>query len=207
MKKTLPDIFREVQKAETKEDKLKLIQLYYSVSVAACLSMLFNPKIKFNLPEGIPEGHKFNNTPNMSLERAIRSFPTFVTGTGPKLEMAWLRLMNSISEEEARFAFALKDKSFETGLTQADIHEAYPQLIPAPEEATVIEKFQEDPKVEEGAGEGPVDGDDTAVDVPDVDQDADSAVEPEAEATQEAEDAADSKEEEAPAPKKKSRRK
>lgn len=146
MKKTLPEIFEEIKSASTKEEKLKLLNMYYSVSVAACLSMLFNPKIKLNLPVGIPEDFKFNNTPSLSLERALRSFPAFVNGTnGIKLQTAWNRIMSSVSEAEAKFAFALKDKDYDIGLTQDDIHNLYPTLIPAPLE-TVPSKSQKVPE-------------------------------------------------------------
>lgn len=158
MNKTLPEIFAEIRDAGSKSEKLKLLEQYMSVSVGAVISMLFNPAIKFNLPEGIPEDFKFNNTPNMSLERAIRSFPTFVNGSNAfKLELAWMRLMRSISEDEARFAFALKDKDYEIGLTQQDVHEVYPNIIPVPsEESKVKATFQKAPAKEETKAEEPV---------------------------------------------------
>lgn len=144
MKQTLPEIFKAVQKAETKEAKLAILQREYSTSVAAVLSVLFNPNIKFNLPKGIPDGFQVNDAASMSLERAIRSFPSYVNVPNTdRLQMGWVRLTKALVKEEAEFAYAIKDRELDIGLSQADVHGAFPTLIPAPGTEKPVEKAPE----------------------------------------------------------------
>ena len=130
MKTTLPEIFDAIQKASTKEEKLQIIRDEYSVSLVACLKMLFDPTIYFNLPKGIPDDFVFNTHPYNSLERMIRSIPPLVAlPAGAKLEKAWLRLLVPLSKEEVVLLTALKDKDLETGLTKADVQKLFPTLF------------------------------------------------------------------------------
>lgn len=167
-KKSLPEIFKIIQEAETVEDKIKIIQAHYSVSVAAILSMLFNPNITFTLPKGLPEDfEKIPHAANMSLERAIRSFPAFVNkgelraDKKIKLQTAWLRLLKSISQAEAEFVTKVKDKEYEIGLTQAEVHLVFPNLIPEPQsfrpEDTKSEDIQKEATDVDGTGSEDVD--------------------------------------------------
>jgi hypothetical protein len=138
-KLSLPEIFAKAASLETVSEKIDFIKHHYSVSTAAVLSLLFNPNIKITLPKGIPDGFEFTEKGALSLEKAIRSFPSFVnTENTDRLQIGWLRLMRSLDRTDAEFAFKLKDKEVEIGLSQEDVHLAFPNLIPAPE------KFQED---------------------------------------------------------------
>lgn len=157
-RKSLPEIFAEVNAASAVPAKLDILKKNYNRSTAACLSILFNPNIVFALPDGVPEGYEFSNTSSLSLERALNSFPAFVNqkdltdARKVKLQASWLRLMNAMIANEAKFAYDLKDRKVETGLTQADVHAAFPNLIPAPavKPEDVVEKptAKETPKAE-----------------------------------------------------------
>ena len=130
MKTTLPEIFEEIQKAETVHEKKKIILDNYSVSLAACLKMLFDPTIRLNLPTGLPDDYKFNQHPYASLERMIRSVPALVAlDAGAKLEKAWLRILFPMTKEEVILLTALKDKDLEIGLTLTDVQELFPSLF------------------------------------------------------------------------------
>jgi len=152
VKKSLPEVFDAIAKAETIQEKTKIINEEYSVSLAGCLKMLFDPSIKFELPAGLPVDYKFNTHPYGSLEKMIRSIPPLVTlEAGPKLEKSWLRILQPLSKEEVILITALKDKDLEIGLTFADVQKIFPALFPELS-AEDIEALQKKGKASSKAG-------------------------------------------------------
>jgi len=70
MKTTIPQIFQEVEKAGSKESKIKVLRTYESPVLIGVLQVNFNPDVKLFLPEGeppfkkdtsIPEGYSESN--------------------------------------------------------------------------------------------------------------------------------------------------
>lgn len=161
MKNSLPEIFEAVRKAETTEEKKEILSKNYSVSLAACLRMAYDPEISFPVAPGLPEGYKFNDHPHASLESILRSLPPLVNHPNPsKAEKAWLRLLLPLSKDDVLLLTALKDKELDIGLSLPDVQEMFPTLLghvsqealekAKAEKATTTEKV--DNKVSEAPG-------------------------------------------------------
>lgn len=135
---SIPELFDLIKDAGTKEEKIDILKKNMNPSVSACISILFNPNVVFSLPAGTPPDFKYSGSDSLTLERALKSFPAFVnrenltSAEKNRLQISWFRLVQNLNVVECAFAFKLKDKEVETGLTQVDLHEAFPTIIPEP---------------------------------------------------------------------------
>ena len=63
MKTLIPQVFEEVEKVKSREDKIRILRSYDSVPLKGILEINFHPLAKVNLPEGEPPFKKDKDVP------------------------------------------------------------------------------------------------------------------------------------------------
>jgi len=136
------EIFELVSKANTKEEKIRLLQKYRSSTLKLVLSHAFDDKIIYKLPEGLPP-YKPNKFPagyaDQSLYTETRRLgylwinpPVGITKL--KLEMLFIELLENLHQDDARILLAMKDKTLSSlypSITPELVREAFPDLLPS----------------------------------------------------------------------------
>lgn len=136
---TLHEIFTEVGKAPTREDKIDVLRSYNELYVRDVLKGAYDDSIQFILPKGEPPYEKApEKNPPAHLKRMTKQFKYFVKG-GPgenlpslKVESMFIRVLESIHPDDAKLVILMKDKDLAgkyKGLTKKLASEAFPGLI------------------------------------------------------------------------------
>ena len=130
------EIFTKVNNAKVKEEKIKVLKQHDSVPLRQVLKGAFDPKIKWDLPEGVPP-FKRNDAPagteHTSLFSEARRLWHFVKDADPNLtkakrEMMFIQLLEGLQEDDADLMIAVKEKTLNKrykGLTDAVVKEAF----------------------------------------------------------------------------------
>ena len=144
---SLPELFRRVTEAKTKEDKIGLLRQYKNTqALHTVLQGAFDPRVTWNLPEGTPPYKKDDSPYGLSpsvLEKEIRKLVYFLPGrliqNRMKREEVFVQILESIHPSESELLIQMKDKRID-GLTARLIWEAIPELFPEPPEPVVVSK-------------------------------------------------------------------
>ena len=136
---SLPYIFGEVAKANTKDQKRAALIKYDNPVLRELLRYAFDSNIKFLLPPGIPP-HRYvgdTNEPNPTyLYGLVRKLYLFVEGGNPHLKQArreylFIEMLESIHPSEAELLLQVKDKKIKCrGLTYNLVKDTFPDLLP-----------------------------------------------------------------------------
>jgi hypothetical protein len=141
MKTLVPQILEEVEKAQSKESKIKVLRSYEHPVLRGVLQINFNPDVKVNLPEGEPPFKKDTNTPmgysETNLYAEFRRFYIWldekVNLTKIKREQLFIQFLEGIHWTEAEVICLAKDKKLQTkykSLKEDLVREAFPTLLP-----------------------------------------------------------------------------
>ena len=131
------EIFEEVEKAKTKEDKAAILKQYDTPAVKNVLVGTFDEAIEWNLPEGVPPYQPADerSTAN-SFTRQLDQLRYFVKGSKGddlvkmKRESMFIRLLESIHPKDAELVLKMVAKKTPAkGLTKALVKEVFPNLI------------------------------------------------------------------------------
>jgi hypothetical protein len=138
---TIPEILAKVEKAESREDKIKLMQEYNCLALRDVLRGSFDSSITFILPEGTPPYRKQDVALGLTFSNLRKQTPKlryFVQG-GPgenlipsKREKLFIEILESIHPTEAEVLIAMKDKQLKKlypSLTKELVESAFPKLI------------------------------------------------------------------------------
>jgi hypothetical protein len=151
MDKLVSELFQLVEKAEKREDKIRLLKTHDFPVVRAMFSLNYNPSFKLNLPEGAPPFRRETDKPmgyqQTSLLLELRRFYVWmdpnVTLPKVKRETLFIEMLEGLHFTEADIVCAVKDGRLTTiypSLTESLVREAYPDIFPFPP------KEEEEPK-------------------------------------------------------------
>lgn len=150
MKTTVPQVFEEVEKAPTREAKIKVLRAYDHMVVRGILRINYDPKITMKLPEGEPPFKKDTSVPvgysETNLFAEFRRFYIWLNDdvqlTKQRKEHLFIQFLEGIHWSEAEIVCLAKDKKLQTrykSLKEDLVREAYPELLPPAEKTEVKE--------------------------------------------------------------------
>lgn len=141
MEKEVFEIFQEFEKLTKRSDKIKFLQ-EQGKSVPAIKDIcrgIYDPRLKFVLPEGKPpyNPNKPESVPS-TLRKLHRQFGDFVEGARSaqmqqfRIEQRFIQLLESIHAEDALIVIDMVNKKSPVkGLTKKLVTEAYPNMLPS----------------------------------------------------------------------------
>jgi len=139
MQLTFYEIFKEVSEQDTEEKMVEALYKHSSAEMKFVLGYIFDPNIKWNLPDGAPpykecpEGIENDGR----LMNELRRLYLFVEGpteeqqnlTTVRRELLFIEILESLSPNEAKFLLAMKDKKLPfDNITKDVISKAFPKL-------------------------------------------------------------------------------
>ena len=151
MKTLVPQVFEEVEKASTREAKIKVLRAYDHMVVRGILRINYDPKIIMKLPEGEPPFKKDTSVPvgysETNLFAEFRRFYIWINEdvqlNKTRKEQLFIQLLEGIHWTEAEAVCLAKDKKLQTkykSLKEDLIREAYPELLPPAEKKELKEE-------------------------------------------------------------------
>jgi hypothetical protein len=141
MKTAIPQIFEEVEKAGSKESKIKVLRSYETPVLIGILQVNFNPDVKIYLPEGEPPFKKDTSIPlgysetNLYTEwrRMYIWLDEKINLTRMRKEQLFTQMLEGIHWTEAEAVCLAKDKKLQTkykSLKEDLVREAFPNILP-----------------------------------------------------------------------------
>ena len=132
----LHEILIKVNNAKDKAKKIEVLRENDSVPLRQILKGAFDPKIKWDLPEGTPP-FKENDAPagteHTTLHTEARRLWYFVEGANEKLskskkETMFIQMLEGLHKDDAKLLVAVKDKELNKvykGLTDSVVKDAF----------------------------------------------------------------------------------
>ena len=157
MRTSVPQIFEEVEKASSRQDKIKVFRAYDHPVMRGLLQINFNPNIKMDLPSGEPPFKKDKQIPvGYSETNLFQEFRRMYIWLDPntnvnkfRKEQLFIQLLEGVHWSEAEDLCLAKDRKLQTkykSIKEDLVREAFPDLLPPP--APKVEKVKEE-KVKE----------------------------------------------------------
>lgn len=151
MRTSIPQIFEEVEKASTREQKIKILKAYDHMVLRGILRLAFDPNVKMLLPEGEPPFKKDKEVSDGYSETNLfveyRRFYIWLDPTKNiskvRREQLFIQLLEGLHWKEAEVICLAKDKNltkrYKT-LKEDIVREAFPQILPPKVEKKKEEK-------------------------------------------------------------------
>jgi len=136
MNKCLYDILKEISELSSNKEKAQALSTNrYAESFKIIFKSIYDPQIKWLLPEGDPpyKPCEFLDVEGRFLSE-LRKLYLFVEGGNPNLtnlrrESLFIQMLESIDPKDAKLLLAMKDKkSAFSGLNKTIIRQAFPDL-------------------------------------------------------------------------------
>ena len=129
-------LLKQINELKKKEDIIQALRINGHHTVKSILKGIYDPNIKFLLPEGKPpfKPNKFDE-PKALLQEAHK-FYLFVEGGNPnikpvKREQLFIQMLEVVNADDADLLISMKDKKCPfKNITKAVVKEAFPGLIP-----------------------------------------------------------------------------
>jgi hypothetical protein len=164
-RKTVGEIFRLLDEAKTKKERLELLAKFDTAAVREIVRLNFSEKVKFLLPEGRPPYKPLQVPPNApesgesNLWSEYKKLYLYIEGghktlSPIKREALFIQLLEGLHPQEAELLIKLKDKKLKCGLTRAVVDEAYPGLLPLVEKKTKEKDASSQETNQNGNGQG-----------------------------------------------------
>ena len=133
---TVHEIFTRINNAKDKPAKIAILKQFDNNAMRQLLKAAFDPKIKFDLPEGNPPYIKNEapaGTEHTSLASEARKLYHFVVGgnnqiTKLKKETMFIQMLEGLHEKDAEVLIAVKNKELNNaykGLTAQMVKETF----------------------------------------------------------------------------------
>ena len=133
---TVHEIFTKINNAKDKPQKIAVLKQFDNQAMRQLLKAAFDPKIKFDLPEGNPPYIKNEapaGTEHTSLASEARKLYHFVVGgnnqiTKLKKETMFIQMLEGLHQDDAEVLMAIKNKSLNNaykGLTANLVKETF----------------------------------------------------------------------------------
>jgi hypothetical protein len=141
MRTSIHQVLEEMDKAKSKEAKLNVLRAYDHVVLRGILQINYDPRVKFNLPEGEPPFKKDTSIPNgyseTSLFTEFRRFYIWLDSnvnlTRMRKEQLFIQMLEGIHWTEAEVVCLAKDRKLDTkykSLKEDFVREVWPDLLP-----------------------------------------------------------------------------
>lgn len=139
-RKTLHDVFKKVEDAKTKKEKINILKENSSPALKAVLGYTYDPNVKWLLPEGVPPYQNLKDDyddSDIPLSNHIKKFYLFVDGptdtqknlSQVKRETIFVQTLETLEENEAKILIGMKDRKLPyKGVTRKLVAEAFPTL-------------------------------------------------------------------------------
>jgi len=140
MKHTIHEILTAVATTPNRKDKIKILQLNDSYCLRDLMICVFNPDVKFQLPESDPPYKPADSSfGHEMIYSQIKKLYLFLEGGNPDLkqhrrEELFIQFLESIHPDDAKLMLQIKNKKMPfPGITAKLINEAFPGLLPEKE--------------------------------------------------------------------------
>lgn len=131
----LAEFLEKVGKLKRTQEKVDALQHNDSHVLRVTLWAIYNPKVKFDLPEGTPP-YKVCDIVDQEhvLLREIRKIPYFVPEMSPNLTSAkrqqlFIELLENVAPADAELLIKMKDKQPVKGITLEIVLQAFPEIF------------------------------------------------------------------------------
>jgi len=142
MKTSIPQIFEEVEKAGSKESKIKVLRAYETPVLIGVLQVNFNPDVKLHLPDGEPPFKKDTSIPTGYSESNLYTewrrmyiwLDPNINLTKMRKEQLFTQMLEGVHWTEAETVCLAKDKKLQTkykSLKEDLVREAFPNILPS----------------------------------------------------------------------------
>jgi len=128
-------VLTKINGLKKKEDRIAALQQNNNYTLRSILQGMFDPKVKFPLPEGAPP-YKVNQFDEpKALHNEVPRFYLLMEGGNPNLksqkrEQIFIQMLESVNADDAELLIAMKDKKSPFKNISKDIVvEAFPGLI------------------------------------------------------------------------------
>jgi hypothetical protein len=131
----LSEICKTASEFDSVADRVLFLQKHQSPALVSLLKHMFDPNIKFVLPEGEPPYIPTSFDARLFLYSEVRRFYLFTVGghnglTDMKRQKLFVELLESIDPEDAKLVVAMVNKTSPfKGLTRNVVSKAFPGLI------------------------------------------------------------------------------
>ena len=133
---TVHEIFTKINNAKDKPQKIAILKQFDNQAMRQLLKAAFDPKIKFDLPEGNPPYIKNEapaGTEHTSLASEARKLYHFIVGGNNtinklKKETMFIQMLEGLHEQDAEVLMAIKNKTLNNaykGLTANLVKETF----------------------------------------------------------------------------------
>ena len=133
---TVHEIFTKINNAKDKPQKIDILRSFDNQAMRTLLKAAFDPKIKFDLPEGNPpfiRNEAPAGTEHTSLASEAKKLYHFVVGgnneiTKLKKETMFIQMLEGLHEQDAEVLMAIKNKNLNNaykGLTANLVKETF----------------------------------------------------------------------------------
>ena len=133
---TVHEIFTKINNAKDKPQKIAVLRQFDNQAMRQLLKAAFDPKIKFDLPEGNPPYIKNEapaGTEHTSLASEARKLYHFVVGGNNQInklkkETMFIQMLEGLHEKDAEVLMAIKNKNLNNaykGLTAQMVKETF----------------------------------------------------------------------------------
>ena len=133
---TVHEIFTKINNAKDKPQKIDILRSFDNQAMRTLLKAAFDPKIKFDLPEGNPpfiRNEAPAGTEHTSLASEAKKLYHFVVGgnneiTKLKKETMFIQMLEGLQEKDADVLMAIKNKNLNNvykGLTAQMVKETF----------------------------------------------------------------------------------
>jgi hypothetical protein len=136
MKLGIAEILDRTSKLKDRAQQIELLRKEASGPLYQLLKYAFDPKVKWELPEGAPPYKPSEAIDQQGrLYQEARRLYLFLEGGSPNLkplrrEVLFIQLLEGIDPADAKLLVAIKDKTMPyPGITEELIREAFPGLI------------------------------------------------------------------------------
>jgi len=139
MQKNFHQIFKEVEDAKTKKEKIETLKKYRSASLKLILGATYDPRVKWLLPEGEPPYKPLpaDSDGELDLAGELRKLYLFTEGNSDaqrnlkqhRREELFIQMLESLDPGEAKLLIGMKDRKLPyKGVTRKLVAEAFPNL-------------------------------------------------------------------------------
>jgi hypothetical protein len=136
---TFDSIFKKVEEAKTKAEKIAILRTHSGPVLKQILGLTYDPYVEWLLPEGEPPYQPLPNSADaeITLQYAARQFYLFVNGDTEtqrnlkqtKREALFIQLLESVNPAECKVLLGMKERKLPyRGLTRKLVAEAFPNL-------------------------------------------------------------------------------